>query len=77
MSPRKVISQLIADSLRSQSLFVSVVFNEAGVGTAYVLSGNIERFEEVDEGRDVRAVCSCRYVHIPGTYRLCFEDRLR
>jgi ABC-type uncharacterized transport system auxiliary subunit len=58
MSPRKAISQLIADSLRSQSLFVSVVFNEAGAGAAYVLSGNIERFEEVDEGRDVRAVCS-------------------
>ena len=25
---------------------------------AYVLTGSIERFEEVDQGRDVRAVCT-------------------
>jgi ABC-type uncharacterized transport system auxiliary subunit len=58
MSPRKAITQLVADSLRSQSLFQSVVVNEAGAQAAYVLSGNIERFEEVDEGRAVYAVCS-------------------
>src|ERR1700719_4557758 len=29
-----------------------------GSEAAYVLSGNIERLEEVDQGRDVRAVCT-------------------
>lgn len=56
--PSAGLDPIVADSLRSQSLFQSVVVNEAGAQAAYVLSGNIERFEEVDEGRAVYAVCS-------------------
>ena len=58
MDPRQAITQYVQDGLRSQSLFQSVTVHERGSETAYVLSGNIERFEEVDQGRDVRAVCT-------------------
>ena len=50
--------QDIADTLRTKSLFKSVVVQEGNIEAAYVLSGKIERLEEVDRGRDVRAVCT-------------------
>ena len=58
LNPRQAITQYIADGLRAQSLFKSVVVQERSSEAAYVLSGNIERLEEVDQGRDVRAVCA-------------------
>jgi ABC-type uncharacterized transport system auxiliary subunit len=58
MKPSEAIAQTIADRLRARALFQSVTINENGSDAAYVLSGNIERFEEVDEGRDVRVVCT-------------------
>jgi len=58
MDPRQAITQYVQDGLRSRSLFQSVTVHERGSETAYVLSGNIERFEEVDEDRDVHAVCT-------------------
>ena len=58
MDPRQAITQYMEDGLRAQSLFRSVTVHERGSETAYVLSGNIERFEEVDEGREVHAVCT-------------------
>jgi len=58
MNPRQAITQYLEDGLRAQSLFESVTIHERGSQTAYVLSGNIERFEEVDQGRDVHAVCT-------------------
>jgi len=58
MDPRQAITQYLEDGLRAQSLFQSVALHERGSETAYVLSGNIERFEEVDQGRDVHAVCT-------------------
>jgi len=57
MNPRQAITQYLEDGLRAQSLFQSVTVRDRGSETAYVLSGNIERFEEVDQGRDVHAVC--------------------
>jgi ABC-type uncharacterized transport system auxiliary subunit len=57
-SPRQAITQSMADSLRARSLFKSVAVHERGIEAAYVLTGNIERLEEVDQGRDVRAVCT-------------------
>jgi len=56
MNPRQAITQYMEDRLRAQSLFQGVTVHEGGSET-YVLSGNIERLEEVDEGRDVHAVC--------------------
>ena len=58
MNPRQAITQYLEDGLRAQSLFQGVTVHEGGSETAYVLSGNIERLEEVDEGRDVHAVCT-------------------
>ena len=58
MNPRDAITQHVTEGLRSQSLFTSVAANERGTDVAYVLSGRIQRLEEVDEGRDVRVVCT-------------------
>ena len=58
MNPRQAVTQYVEDVLRAQSLFKSVASHEQGSEAAYVLSGNIERFEEVDQGRDVRTVCT-------------------
>ncbi len=58
MNPRQAITQYLEDGLRAHSLFRSVSVHERGSEVAYVLSGNIERFEEVDHGRDVRALCT-------------------
>lgn len=58
VSPRQAVTQSVVNALRARSLFSSVAYNERGVEAEYVLTGAIERLEEVDEGRDVRAVCS-------------------
>ena len=57
-NPRQAITQYLEDGLRAQLLFSSVAVHERGPKAAYVLSGNIQRLEEVDQGRDVRAVCT-------------------
>jgi ABC-type uncharacterized transport system auxiliary subunit len=53
-----MITQSIADRIRSQALFNNVAFKGTGIEPAYVLKGNIERLEEMDQGRDVRVVCT-------------------
>jgi ABC-type uncharacterized transport system auxiliary subunit len=58
MNPRDMISQSVADRIRSEGLFESVSPKGTGVEPAYVLRGAIERLEELDEGRDVRVVCT-------------------
>ncbi len=58
MNPRESITKYVQDSLRGRSLFESVTVHARGTEIAYLLSGNIERFEEVDLGRDVRAICT-------------------
>jgi ABC-type uncharacterized transport system auxiliary subunit len=57
-SPRQAITQFMADVVRARSVFKSVAIHERGIEAAYVLSGNIERLEEVDQGGHVRAVCT-------------------
>jgi uncharacterized lipoprotein YmbA len=58
MNPRQAVTQYVEDGLRAGSLFRSVAVQERGSETAYVLSGNIQRLEEVDQGRDVRVICT-------------------
>ena len=58
LNPREAITQYVIDRLRAQAMFQSVAVHERGSDAAYVLSGNIERFEEVDQGRGVRVVCT-------------------
>jgi len=57
MNPRQMVTRYIADTVRMKSLFSHVVLEDAGVQPAYVLNGNIERLEEVDQG-GVSAVCT-------------------
>jgi ABC-type uncharacterized transport system auxiliary subunit len=58
MNPRQAITQYVVESLRARSLFKSVADHESGLAEAYVLSGRLERLEELDHGRDVRVVCT-------------------
>ena len=58
VSPRAMIAHYLAERVRAQSLFVSVSGDESRMATDFVLSGTLERLEEVDEPRQVAAVCS-------------------
>jgi cholesterol transport system auxiliary component len=58
MNPRQSIAQYLQDGLRAQSLFKSVAVYDHFSEAEYVLTGTLERLEEVDQGRDVRAVCT-------------------
>jgi uncharacterized lipoprotein YmbA len=58
LNPRDAVTQYVVDGLRAQSLFKSVAVHERGSEAAYVLSGNIERLDEVDQGHDVSVVCA-------------------
>lgn len=58
LNPREAITQYVVESLRARSLFKSVVDHEHGSAEAYVLSGKLERLEELDHGPDVRVICT-------------------
>lgn len=58
VSPRAMIAQHLAERVRARSLFTSVSGEESRVATDFVLIGTLERLEEVDEGRDVVAICA-------------------
>jgi ABC-type uncharacterized transport system auxiliary subunit len=55
-SPRAMIAQYLAARVQARSLFTSVSGDESRVATDFVLSGTLERLEEVDEARQVVAV---------------------
>jgi ABC-type uncharacterized transport system auxiliary subunit len=55
-SPRAMIAQYLAERVRARSLFTSVSGDESRMATDFLLSGTLERLEEVDEGRQVVAV---------------------
>jgi len=57
-SPRAVIAQYLADRVRARSLFTSVSSHEARTATDFLLTGTLERLEEVDDGRQVAAICT-------------------
>jgi ABC-type uncharacterized transport system auxiliary subunit len=56
-SPREMISRSVATSIRARGIFTSVTLRDGATNPAYLLTGAIERLEEVDRGRDVHAVC--------------------
>lgn len=58
MNPREALTQYLVEGLRAESLFKSVSLHARGSETAYLLSGSIDRLEEVDDGRDVRVICA-------------------
>jgi ABC-type uncharacterized transport system auxiliary subunit len=58
VSPRAMVAQYLSERVRARSLFVSVSGDESRMTTDFVLSGTLERLEEVDDARQVAAVCS-------------------
>ena len=58
LNPRTVLTRVLADRVRASSLFESVAVAGSPARAAYLLRGEIERFEEVDEQTSVHAVCT-------------------
>ena len=58
IDPRTALTRLLTDRIRASSLFESVTVGGSTARAAYLLRGEIERFEEVDEKTSVHAVCT-------------------
>jgi ABC-type uncharacterized transport system auxiliary subunit len=58
VNPRTTLTRVLADRIRASSLFESVTVAGSPARAAYLLRGEIERFEEVDEKRAVHAICT-------------------
>ncbi|HEX2310969.1 MAG TPA: ABC-type transport auxiliary lipoprotein family protein [Vicinamibacterales bacterium] len=58
VDPRTALTRLLADRIRASSLFESVTIPGSPTRAAYLLRGEIERFEEVDEKTSVYAICT-------------------
>jgi ABC-type uncharacterized transport system auxiliary subunit len=56
-SPRQMITESVADRVRTTALFNNVALRDPDVPVAYQLTGSVERLEEVDDGREVQALC--------------------
>jgi ABC-type uncharacterized transport system auxiliary subunit len=53
---RRMVTDSVADRIRTRVVFGSVQSTKNAAGATYVLTGAIDRLEEVDDGRDVQAV---------------------
>jgi len=58
VDPRVALTRVLTDRVRASSLFESVTVAGSPARAAYLLRGEIERFEEVDEKTSVHAVCT-------------------
>ena len=58
ISPRTALTRVLADRIRASSLFESVTVAGSPARAAYLLRGEIERLEEVDEKPSVHAICT-------------------
>jgi ABC-type uncharacterized transport system auxiliary subunit len=56
-SPRQMITESVADRARTTALFDNVALRDPDVPAAYRLTGSVDRLEEVDDGRQVQALC--------------------
>jgi ABC-type uncharacterized transport system auxiliary subunit len=57
VSPRQMVTESVADRVRTTALFNNVALRDPDVPVAYQLTGSVERLEEVDDGREVQALC--------------------
>jgi ABC-type uncharacterized transport system auxiliary subunit len=57
VSPRQMITQSVARGVRATGQFTSVALRGGNAEAGYLLTGELERLEEVDNGNDVHAVC--------------------
>ena len=58
VDPREALTQLVVERLRARSQFTNVEQTDQPTATKYVLRGDIQRFEEVDQDRSVLAICT-------------------
>jgi ABC-type uncharacterized transport system auxiliary subunit len=58
VSPRDMVAEYLAQRVRARSLFTSVSGDESRLATDFVLTGTLERLEEVDDVRQVAALCT-------------------
>jgi len=58
VDPRESITLFLANTLRARSIFTYVASQEGGITAAYILTGSIDRLEEVDRGRAVHVECT-------------------
>ena len=58
ISPRAMVAEDLAQRVRARSLFTSVSGDGSRMATDFVLTGTLERLEEVDEARQVAALCT-------------------
>jgi ABC-type uncharacterized transport system auxiliary subunit len=58
LNPRTALTRVLAARIRASSLFESVTVAGSPARAAYLLRGEIERFEEVDEKTSVHAICT-------------------
>jgi ABC-type uncharacterized transport system auxiliary subunit len=58
VNPRTALTRVLADRIRASSLFESVTVAGSPARAAYLLRGEIERLEEVDEKPSVHAICT-------------------
>jgi ABC-type uncharacterized transport system auxiliary subunit len=56
MALRRMITDSVAGRIRTGGVFASVETAKNAAGATYVLTGAIDRLEEVDDGRNVQAV---------------------
>jgi ABC-type uncharacterized transport system auxiliary subunit len=56
MTLRRMVTDSVAGRIRTGGVFGSVESGKNVAGVTYVLTGAIERLEEVDDGRDVQVV---------------------
>jgi ABC-type uncharacterized transport system auxiliary subunit len=56
MALRRMITDSVAGRIRAAGAFTAVEPSQHAVGASYMLTGAIERLEEVDDGRDVQAI---------------------
>jgi len=58
VDPRESITLFLANTLRARSIFTYVASQEGGITASYILTGSIDRLEEVDRGRAVHVECT-------------------
>jgi ABC-type uncharacterized transport system auxiliary subunit len=58
VNPSTALTRVLADRIRASSLFESVTVAGSPARAAYLLRGEIERLEEVDETTSVHALCT-------------------
>jgi hypothetical protein len=58
VNPRTALTRVLADRIRAASLFESVTVAGSPARAAYLLRGEIERLEEIDEETSVHAICA-------------------